>query len=129
MLSLRHLKVMVLIVGCLVGVFGLIAAFQVDEADAQGGRIRQWTRTHYEYEQVGSLWWDDSISTCSHCGWQSYTRYQYGNFKKYKVVTHYFSDGNDTWSMEASREYLGIVERMVYSFQYCLPACPHYGGG
>lgn len=128
MVSLHHLKPMVLIVGILAVVLGLITTFQVDEADAQGGRIRQWTRTHYDYEQVGSLWWSHNVGTCSRCEWQSQTRAQYGNFKKYKVVTHYFSDGNDTWSTEASREYLGIVERLVSSIQYCMPWCPRYGG-
>lgn len=128
MFSLRYLKAMIFILGFLVADWGMMAALQVQKADAQGGRIRQWTRTHYDYEQVGSLWWDHDTSTCSHCGRQSHIRYQYGNFKKYKVVTNYFSDGNDTWSIEASREYLGIVERLVYSLQYCVWWCPRFGG-
>ena len=121
MLTSRSFKAL-LIVGVLVVVFGLIAVFQVVEGQ---GRISQWTRITYEYEQVGSSWWEEDSMSCYACGTSTHMECLVGNFKKYKVTTHYFSDGNDTLSIVASRKYVGTVTLDIYCTRWCEDSgCP-----
>lgn len=118
MFSLRHLKAMVLIVGILTIGFGIIASFQLQEVDANGGRIRQWTTVHTEEvcSRSMTIYWH---WTCSFCGF-TYHEFDYvDTCKHYDVTTHYFDNGDEVW-WTRSRKLVDEFEVIVDST---------YGGG
>ena len=129
MFSLRHLKVMVLIVGFSVVSFGIIAAFQVQEADATGGRIRYFTRT---YTWSKPLWGKTEMETgpCPHV----YTplapchvtnrpkEVRYRFYDVYRITETYVDTGDDVYMMESSKEFLRREKRKQWEH---LDICPN----
>lgn len=142
MLSLRHLKPMVFILGLLVANLGMMVAFQVQQANAQG-RIRQFTRT---YTWSKPLWGATDVETkpcpytkemnwmanpprpkCSNQNRHREVRYRF--YDVYEITETYLDTGDDVYMIESSKEFLRREKRQESAYWgRCQSAqCPSHG--
>ena len=78
--------------------FAMHEVFQVQEADAQGGRIRQWTVTIRGTAVYGSYYLADISKGCNQCSCPKHGHRRQQVLKDYVATIHYFDDGEHIYS-------------------------------
>ena len=94
----QHLKAIFLTAGVLVVGLGIYGTFQVRDAEAQGGRIRQWTVTVRGTGVYGSYYLKSLTKGCSYCSCTIYGKRYQKVLKDYVATIHYFDDGENVYS-------------------------------
>lgn len=130
MLTSRSLKVALLVVGVLVVGLGMYGAFQ--EADATGGRVRQFTRT---YTWSKPLWEQTKMETgfCPH-NWSAntcnvknrYKEVRYRFYDVYEITETYLDTGNEVYMIQSSKKFLRREKRKKWEHWDICPnsRCP-----
>ena len=96
-----------------IGFLGNFHLLLFENADAQGGSIRQWSVTWTEERVKEST--DKGVGTyaCTYCGKSRLARRYYVTVEDYEVTVNYLYDGNMTLSMTSERK-LGERTGNVY---------------
>ena len=93
-----RLKVALLVIGFLVASLGMYAGFQIEKAEAQGGRIRQWTVTIKGTAVYGSYELQTISKACKQCPCYIFGKRHQNVLKDYVATIHYFDDGENVYS-------------------------------
>ena len=94
----ERFKALVFVVSLLaIGHVGNFHSFLFENADAHGGRIRQWTTTHTVTRTVGREDAGTVVGTCSHCGSFVTGRKYYRLLQDFTFTTCYFDDGHEVY--------------------------------
>ena len=91
-----------------IGHVGNFHPFLFDNADAQGGSIRQWSVTWIEYDRVlTSVDKGTTIVSCPYCSNSRLARKYEATVADFQITRNYLYDGNTTRYMQSERKLPG----------------------
>lgn len=121
----ERVKAVLFVVSLLtIGHVGNFHPLLLENAEAHGGSIRQWSVTWTEYDRVlKSVDKGMTITSCPYCSKRRLARRYEGTVADFKITRNYLYDGNTTRYMQSERKLPGTQHLKNFYLYY-----DHVGG-